>query len=299
MANSIDRPKKKVLSLGGLMEIKAMKKDLLDSSGIDLTVLEFINIAFFIEPREVSITLPDSSLSDFNFVWLHAFWATRDIAFALSTLLAYLRIPHNSVEPDHSKLTDYVTLALNNCAMPKSYFARNQKLRKSYDEVVEYLGLPIVIKSCRSSWGRGVYLAKNEDEFVRITKKLPLNNSYVCQQFIPNKFDYRAMISYGEIVSTEKRIRQEGTGEFRNNTHQGGREVFFPPSELPKEVAELSLKAAKVLNLEWCGVDIVPDLEEKHFYVLEVNRNPGTTAGSPEVPAALEHLKKLVRKVQP
>lgn len=290
MAGQESRPKTRVLSLAGLFELKN------EAGDIKLDTLSFINTGFFIEPGTVKFFLPHSVLSDYDFVWLHSGWSTRDITYALAMLLDYLNIPHNAVEEDHSKLTDYVAMALKEISLPKTYFARNQRLAKNYEKVIEYIGSPFVIKPCRSTWGKGVHLVKTKRQFLSIVKKLNKSRPYVCQEYIQNKFDYRVLVSYGKVVSCERRTRDSTTAEFRNNAHLGAVEEFFPICELPKKVEELAISSAEALNLEWCGVDIVPDLEEEKFYVLEVNRNPGTTAGSTEVPAAINHLRTTMSR---
>lgn len=239
------------------------------------------------------VSINGSNLLDFEYVWIHSLWTTRDIAHAIQLLLDKLNIPHNTVEQDHSKLSDYVALAINNISIPTTVFMRNQRLIKSYAEVVSRIGSPFVLKACRSTWGKGVYLITDESYFKKVVARLSKSRAYVCQRYIPNTFDYRATISFGKVASCVKRIRKPGVNEFRNNSHLGAKEVFINPSELPAEVARLAIETANALKLDWCGVDIVPDLPEKNFYILEANRNPGTTSGSPEVPAALEHLWKL------
>lgn len=289
MAENI-RPKTRVLSLAGLPQLKNQAND------INLKVLTFVDTVFHIEPGRVQLVLPKSSLRDYSFVWLHSGWATRDIAYSIALLLKYLNIPHNKVERDFSKLTDYVAMALKEVSIPKTYFSRNQKLYQRYDDVVEYLGSPFVLKPCRSTWGKGIHLVKTKRQFRSIVSKLNKSRPYVCQEYIHNKFDYRIVVSFGKVVSCEKRIRKPGFVEFRNNAHLGAKEVFFEPCDLPKEIEHLALASADALNLDWCGVDIVPDMKEEKFYTIEVNRNPGTTAGSTEVPAALTHLRKTIGK---
>jgi len=299
MTEQPTNPKVKVLSLAGLLGLNPALPEFSQKTGIDLLVSSYMYAEFKIEPGNVVFIANNRTADEFDFIWLHSMWDSRDTAYALTLLLDHQKIRHSPIEPDHSKLTDFVALALQNISIPRTFFTRNQRLKKRYSQVVKYLGEPFIIKACRSTWGKGVYLIKNEVDFNKLMHQLPHSRHYVCQKFIPNKFDYRVSLSFNEVVSCERRRRNAETAEFRNNAHLGATEEFFAPCELPEPVAELAINASKVLKLDWCGVDIVPDLEEKNFYILEVNRNPGVTIGSSEVPAALEHLRKLVLKVQP
>jgi glutathione synthase/RimK-type ligase-like ATP-grasp enzyme len=295
MDSASNRTKVKVLSLTGIPEIKSSLAEFEEKTGIAVTLLPKRKMVFTIESGRVEFAPDSLNLHDFDFVWLHCAWDARDITYGVNLLLNHLNIPHNKVESDQSKLTDLIAIALKGLAIPKTYFARNISLRKSYDKVKKYLGEPFIIKPCRGTWGQNIHLIHSEPEFNEVVPTFPLLKPFVCQQFIPNNFDYRVNVGFGEIASCERRIRKSGTKEFRNNAHLGADEEFFPPSELPKTVAGLAIKAAEALNLDWCGVDVLPDLEEKNYYILEVNRNPGLTLGSPEVPAALKHLQKEVR----
>ena len=55
-----------------------------------------------------------------------------------------------------------------------------------------------------------------------------------------------------------------------NNVANGGRCEAITPTG---EVAELAIQAAKILDMDCCGVDIITDAQGLH-YVLEVNSIP-------------------------
>jgi D-alanine-D-alanine ligase-like ATP-grasp enzyme len=62
-------------------------------------------------------------------------------------------------------------------------------------------------------------------------------------------------------------------------------------------MAQISLKAAKILDLQVAGVDLLFDQQSKRYGLLEVNRAPGFTTDlqlSPELPAVAAFLKKAV-----
>jgi ribosomal protein S6--L-glutamate ligase len=97
-----------------------------------------------------------------------------------------------------------------------------------------------------------------------------LNASLLLQKFVESgSKDIRAIV-VGDKVSVA--MERTGKKDFRANISQGGsgRKV-----ELSKEDIDICIKAAKAVNLDFAGVDILKD-EQGKTYVIEVNGNPGT-----------------------
>ncbi|MCD6480569.1 RimK family alpha-L-glutamate ligase, partial [Candidatus Bathyarchaeota archaeon] len=59
--------------------------------------------------------------------------------------------------------------------------------------------------------------------------------------------------------------------DWRTNISRGGR---AKPLTLDPELEELSIRAARVIGLEYAGVDILPS-EYGEYYITEVNSAPG------------------------
>ena len=64
--------------------------------------------------------------------------------------------------------------------------------------------------------------------------------------------------------------RQAPEGEFRSNLHRGGTATL---ERLTKEERDTAIRAAKVMGLNVCGVDILRS--ERGPLVMEVNASPG------------------------
>ena len=80
--------------------------------------------------------------------------------------------------------------------------------------------------------------------------------------------DIRAFVVDGVVVGAMK--RQAKKGEFRSNLHRGGTAQVI---ELSEEEENAALKAARVMGLGICGVDM---LQSSHGpLILEVNSSPG------------------------
>ena len=63
--------------------------------------------------------------------------------------------------------------------------------------------------------------------------------------------------------------RSNDNGDFRSNVAQGG---HGEPVELPASFIETAEKAAKILNLDYCGVDLLDD-KDGNPILCEVNSN--------------------------
>lgn len=124
----------------------------------------------------------------------------------------------------------------------------------------------LVIKPLFGSQGEGVRLV-DKDKF-----PLPMDDFvdgvFYLQKFIDTghyKHDYRVFIVGNQSVAA---MRRSGDG-WLHNVSQGAK--CEPTNEA--DVLEFAIKAARAINIAYCGVDIIRDAEGK-LWVLEVNSIP-------------------------
>lgn len=246
------------------------------------------DFAIVIRDGKVSIHCRNVDLVNFKYVWIQYSWKSNDIAYAIALYLDHYGIPHSHVEPCFSKLVDLVKYGLNEMPVPETFFCFTEDLLKNIYRAEDICGYPMIMKDTRGECGIDVYLAKTRSHVMKILRKFPVNKKLLCQRFIPNEFDYRILVGNGKALVGEKRIRPKG--EYRNNVSVGAKEKFLPLYEIPAEVRELALLSAKVIGLPWSGVDIVTDSVTGEHYILEINRRPGITYGTPEALAVAQHL---------
>jgi ribosomal protein S6--L-glutamate ligase len=132
-------------------------------------------------------------------------------------------------------------------------------------------GAPLIIKLLESTQGKGVVLAetnKAAESVINAFKSLKTN--ILVQEFIKeaNGKDLRCFVIDGKVVASIERVAMKG--EFRANIHQGGTANIV---RISPEEKKLAIKAAKVLNLEVAGVDLIRS--NKGPLLLEVNSSPG------------------------
>ena len=96
----------------------------------------------------------------------------------------------------------------------------------------------------------------------------------MLQEYIPTKFDVRAIVLGGEVIATMQRPVIEG--DFRSNVAQGSK-----PKTIKLTETEISdcIKAAETVDGLWVGVDFIPakDRNKEQPFMIEVNGSPGSS----------------------
>jgi RimK family alpha-L-glutamate ligase len=130
---------------------------------------------------------------------------------------------------------------------------------------------PFVVKPRFGSWGRDVYLCRDEAELLRLLERVGRRRWFrrlgaLVQSLVePTGRDLRVVVVGDKVVGAVERIAMPG--EWRTNVALGAvrRRVKAPPA-----ARALALRAVAALGLDLAGVDIASD-ETGRSYVLEVN----------------------------
>ena len=167
------------------------------------------------------------------------------------------------------KLRSLQVLSRAGLGMPKTVFSN---YTKDASEVIASVGgAPLVIKLLEGTQGLGVVLAETNNAAESVIEAFHgLQARVIIQEFIKEAkgADIRAFIVDGNIVGAMK--RQGKDGEFRSNLHRGGSAEII---QLTDDEENAALKAAKVLGLGVCGVDMLQS--SRGPLILEVNSSPG------------------------
>ncbi len=176
-----------------------------------------------------------------------------------------------SIELCDDKMLTHIALANNGIPMPDSIYAplcyyNDAQISEESLKYVEKLGYPLIAKKCYGSLGAGVYLINSYSELEAFEKKNKLN-AHLYQKFIgKGGEDIRVLVIGGKFVCAMKRTN---VTDFRSNIGLGGHGEKY---EADSDLIELCEKTAKILNLDYCGIDILTDNNGKR-YVCEVNSN--------------------------
>ncbi|MFA6377884.1 MAG: RimK family alpha-L-glutamate ligase [Acholeplasmataceae bacterium] len=179
------------------------------------------------------------------------------------------------------KALTYIKLKSNHIPTPKTLvlpFTFGTNVLKFYDRIKTLIDekgfkFPFVLKQRFGSFGEQVYLITSEIMFKKMLKVIG-EKELLIQEFIEESSgrDFRVNVVGREAVSIVMRVNQ---GNFRSNVHQGGVMSSVPHPD--KRMLKLAVKAAKAVNADFAGVDILVNAAGEPV-VIEVNSNARTIA---------------------
>lgn len=212
--------------------------------------------------------LPDPGAQDFILFW------NKDVALGanLESLGYRLFNPSEAIKLCDNKA--FTTAALAGIVkMPKTFKVPMTFNTIGYtnDDFIDFLGdelnYPFVIKECWGSYGGQVYLASTKAEASAIFKKIDGTECIACEYIKESKGrDLRAYVVGDRVVAAMER---RNDNDFRANITNGG---TSHPYKITKEQEDMAIKAAKALNLDFAGVDLL-FLENDEPILCEVNSN--------------------------
>lgn len=273
---------------------------------VEYSVSNFESAEFFIKSGEVRASIDGRPLETWTTIYPRKVGQQRGSAHLLAHLsetsgIRFIDPFHKNTKDasDVAKIVQMFKLATAGVPIPKTYFSPSYT-ESHIKNSIEYLNLPIVVKESNTSHGSGVFLAKNDQDLKDILKQrssLSERKEIFLQEFIPNSFEYRLLITGESVAVVEKKVRSENE-EFRNNVHLGAKEEFIDTSLLEESIKKAALLSAKVTGIEIAGIDIVMS-NNKQPVIFEVNSCPEFTLNeevSNEIEKLSEYLALCERK---
>lgn len=234
--------------------------------GVEVDVKSLNNIDLYINKDYI-----ESNFKDYSF----CIFLDKDQHLAELLEKSGMRM-FNKARPIHicdDKMLTYIYLANNGIRMPKTIshplcYYENSDTSSFQKRVLEELSLPLIIKENYGSLGRQVYLVNTEEEFYKLSNELK-TIPHLYQEFIDNSKgkDIRVIVIGHKVIASMKRENKE---DFRSNIALGG--TGTPIYNLDKEFEDAAIKVSKILDLDYCGVDLLIDKDNKPV-VCEVNSN--------------------------
>lgn len=154
------------------------------------------------------------------------------------------------------KMLTHICLSNAGIKMPTSISStlcyRDDGNRDYLKDVEKKLGFPLIVKENYGSLGKQVYLVNNSAELRQIEDKL-IHVPHIFQEFIASSkgLDYRIIVIGHKVVAYMKR---ENKHSYLSNLATGGTASVV---ELPQEYLDVAIKASEILDLDYCGVDIL------------------------------------------
>lgn len=178
----------------------------------------------------------------------------------------------DSIRLCDDKMLTYLSLLEAGIKMPKTVSAplcySNKDNLSFIQNLEKELPFPFVGKTNFGSQGKGVSLIQNHEELIAHEKSIAYSPR-LYQELIHGEkgSDYRLIVIGGKLFAAMKRTNNHG--DFRSNIALGGTAESTTP---PPSFQQMAEKAATILNLDYCGVDILKN-ENDEPVLCEVNSN--------------------------
>ncbi len=238
---------------------------------VDALFFEDIHIEF--TKTQTKIFIANHPIEKYALIYIR----TTGMYVELQTLISeYCRIHHVPLIDTarmfktpwiDTKSFELMKLSQNKIPIVKSLFVSLQNVA-----LVKKLAYPCVVKITDVDCGNGVFLCTSFNEIK--DKIQEIGKHVLVQSFIPNDGDIRIIVIGNNIIGAMKRVAVD-KDEFRNNVSQGGSTFPYEASEQQKKMA---LSAAKCLQYDVAGVDIIFDKKDNTWKILEVNISPQFTS---------------------
>ena len=171
-------------------------------------------------------------------------------------------------------VTSYL-LKRNNIPTPNFWVGENLSIAKKIILENQSKGKSVVLKPILGSQGQGLILfdKDNKESTSHLSDEMVRGGVFYLQEFIANRendqsFDLRVLVIKKKAIAAMKR-----TGN--NWIHNRALGAKCEKVALTTKLKRLSENAAKVLDLDIAGVDLIPDMStNEEFQVLEVNAVP-------------------------
>jgi glutathione synthase/RimK-type ligase-like ATP-grasp enzyme len=171
-------------------------------------------------------------------------------------------------------------LSKHNIPTPKSKLLMKHD-NTSADELIEELGLPVVVKIPDGSFSKGVKKANSSNELQRILEEMFHHSSVIlAQKYYYTDYDWRIGVLNGRAIYASKYYMAPNHWQIVNHNKKNiieGDAEALGIQHVPKDIIKIALKAAKLIGNDLYGVDV--KVYNDFPLVIEVNDNPSLDAG--------------------
>lgn len=279
----------------------------LKKKGCEVKVSSLEDVELFLEKGKARILIEEKPLKTWSTIYLRKVARLKELAYMLARMceknsINFIDKYHGNIKDisDAAKIIQTFSLGIEDVSIPKTYYCYSYSI-KQIKNAISFLKLPVVVKECDTSGGEGVFLAKNLRELQKTVKSLsgkPERKEIFLQEFIPNEFEYRILVTGGKVAVVEKKLRNVKE-EFRNNVRLGAREEFVDEKTVDSTIKQMAILASKVANIQVAGVDIVQRKNDGQPFVFEINACPAFTLDeqvSDEILRLAEYLSECEKK---
>jgi len=221
-------------------------------------------------------------LDTFKAVYFKSYFRYHEQATAIVEALRDRGTPFSGNELKYYipayKLSQLARLARSGIRVPHTLYLSLEHYLTRYEEIRFKLGEAFIFKAIDGSTGDDNYLVKSKAQLAEIIAANQ-GKHFIAQAFIANESDLRVLVVGGNIQLVLERRRADDSTHL-NNTSQGASARLLPVDHLSQALQDLSLRAAKLMNRDVAGVDVMLEAGTGTPYILEVNASPQIASGA-------------------
>ena len=215
--------------------------------------------------------LKNTNLKDYDFVFFGFMSKYSKESILLINYLDKVKVPYLKYETfdvyDSKSFGMDLTESLGYNYIPTILTTKlNNRILRSIEED---FGFPVIVKDPNLDRGTGVDKIDTLDELL---DKFKWNSKQLMiQKLIPNDGDTRVIVIKNKVELVVKRQMTSST-EFRSNVALGGKAI---PTTLPQSILDMCVDLSKHVPVcDILGFDIIKDLNDGTYYVMEINISP-------------------------
>lgn len=254
-----------------------------ETTNAKMMITSMDRLEFFVKSEGVTIwdNFNKCDIAEFDLVHLRNIDKSVNLLDYARAITAYVEHHGHKVveETDkglaHGKLSQMVLFNLGALPTPRTVASWDQATLEKM--ALDAFRFPMIVKANNAMKGSDNHLVNSRDELSSVLAQNP-DTQYVVQEYIPNDGDYRVLFGgYSQQPLAFKRLRIEGS--HLSNTSKGGESILCTIDEL-KDGYDIALNAARAVDREFTGIDIMRNQATNEWVLLEANVNPALSMGA-------------------
>jgi len=218
--------------------------------------------------NKTRILYKNKDLTKFDFVIPRVPRTYTNLGFIMLNILKeklYVPIKPESVLISHNKFLTLLALKEAHLPVPETYLTVS---RQALENILDDMRFPVVMKLLYGSLGKGVMFADSKESAVSLMDTLErFKEPIFLEEYVPNPGeDIRAFVLGNDVLAAMKRKAKKD--ERRANIGIGGKGETI---KTDSKIRDLTTKAAHVLGMNICGVDLIK--APKQHLIIEANVN--------------------------
>lgn len=175
-----------------------------------------------------------------------------------------------SIALAQNKLLTGIHLAKHHMSIPTTLMINSYNAAEQCKKMISF---PILIKNPQGTRGNSIMKIHDHQSFNDCCSMLNVSQqTFLSQEFIHASHgrDLRVLVLGSQAVACMQRTAI--LGNYKANIAIGGNASHYP---LTPHIKKIASQAAKILNLDIAGVDLLFSSKENEYIICEVNSSPG------------------------